>query len=325
MTIAVVACRSADSTGRSSSSVRRRAARSLECASRRRAEFLRWEVATATAGLLLDINPFDEPTCSKRRMQRACCWISTPGSSASVSRGTWQHEWRAPDVDSLPSRRSAAAQRMRFFSGEGGITSRLLAYALERGRKRCRCVRHRDSSTIGTATSLGYGPRYLHSTGQLHKGAHRTACSSSSPPTRQKISNSREPYSFGVLELAQALGDFESLERTDDAHSVRLQRDADQGSRGWRDRSLARTNLTADACDDRGHVVGRSLEIADRTTFCGYVFDRPWTAQHRREQLVRNGAVHAIAAQQQRITGTERTLRYGGSSSGLRPTTFVST
>jgi hypothetical protein len=62
---------------------------------------------------------------------------------------------------------------------------------------------------------LGYGPRYLHSTGQLHKGGAAngvfivvTAAAATDLPVPG------EPFSFGVLEMAQALGDFQSLDRT---------------------------------------------------------------------------------------------------------------
>ena len=74
--------------------------------------------------------------------------------------------------------------------------------------------RRRVGSAARCATTLGYGPRYLHSTGQLHKGGAEncvfvivTAASSSDAAIPG------EPYSFGVLELAQALGDFQSLDR----------------------------------------------------------------------------------------------------------------
>jgi len=62
---------------------------------------------------------------------------------------------------------------------------------------------------------LGFGPRYLHSTGQLHKGGPNTGVFliiTAGPSEDLPVPG--EPYSFGVLEMAQALGDFESLERT---------------------------------------------------------------------------------------------------------------
>ena len=60
---------------------------------------------------------------------------------------------------------------------------------------------------------FGYGPRYLHSTGQLHKGGPNTGVFvliSATP--REDVAIPGEPFSFGTLELAQAIGDFASLD-----------------------------------------------------------------------------------------------------------------
>jgi hypothetical protein len=60
---------------------------------------------------------------------------------------------------------------------------------------------------------LGYGPRYLHSTGQLHKGGPNTGVFVLITATPvQDLPIPGEAFSFGTLELAQALGDFSSLE-----------------------------------------------------------------------------------------------------------------
>ena len=62
---------------------------------------------------------------------------------------------------------------------------------------------------------FGYGPRYLHSTGQLHKGGANTGVFvliTASPANDLDIPG--QPYTFGTLEMAQALGDFASLEAT---------------------------------------------------------------------------------------------------------------
>jgi hypothetical protein len=74
--------------------------------------------------------------------------------------------------------------------------------------------RHDLAMKTGCAATLGYGPRYLHSTGQLHKGGPDSGVFlvvTADPSPDLPIPG--EPYSFGVLELAQALGDFESLNR----------------------------------------------------------------------------------------------------------------
>ena len=67
----------------------------------------------------------------------------------------------------------------------------------------------------GCATTAGYGPRFLHSTGQLHKAACRPAGSSSSPRTTRSTGRSRAGVLFGRLIDAQAQGDFESIEAHD--------------------------------------------------------------------------------------------------------------
>src|SRR5262249_41241581 len=65
------------------------------------------------------------------------------------------------------------------------------------------------------ATMFGYGPRYLHSTGQLHKGGPNTGVCVLAPAARRMdVPGPGEPFSFGTLELAQALGDFASLDAT---------------------------------------------------------------------------------------------------------------
>ena len=78
---------------------------------------------------------------------------------------------------------------------------------------------------------MGFGPRYLHSTGQLHKGgAPNGVFIVITAEPKEDLAIPGEPYSFGVLEMAQALGDFQSLERTGRrALFVRLpQRDVEQ-------------------------------------------------------------------------------------------------
>jgi hypothetical protein len=61
---------------------------------------------------------------------------------------------------------------------------------------------------------FGYGPRYLHSTGQLHKGgADNGVFIILTAEPDEDLAVPGEPFSFGVLESAQALGDFQSLDR----------------------------------------------------------------------------------------------------------------
>ena len=76
-------------------------------------------------------------------------------------------------------------------------------------------IRKTVADGFGCATMLGFGPRYLHSTGQLYKGGPNTGVFlivTAEPSEDLPVPG--EPYSFGILEMAQAVGDFESLERT---------------------------------------------------------------------------------------------------------------
>jgi len=72
-------------------------------------------------------------------------------------------------------------------------------------------TRLRDATHL--ATTLGYGPRYLHSTGQLHKGgANNGLFIQITADDAQDLPIPGEPYSFSILKQAQALGDLRSLE-----------------------------------------------------------------------------------------------------------------
>jgi glucose-6-phosphate isomerase len=184
------------------------------------AEFLRWEIATAAAGVLMAINPFDEPNVQQAKdatrslldsyQQTGRLPIPEPngalqGARLTLSRAAQEHLGGAPAeaflrllrpgdyfgvLAYLPPDDSIFDAPLRDFRASVG------------GRTRC-------------ATMLGYGPRYLHSTGQLHKGGANngvfvviTATASDDLPI------AGEPFSFGVLEMAQAVGDFQSLDRT---------------------------------------------------------------------------------------------------------------
>jgi glucose-6-phosphate isomerase len=203
------------------------------------AEFLRWEVATATAGLLLDINPFDEPNVQQAKdatrvlldqyRQQHQLPFPEPHGSTSSARLTLTE----PAVAALGGSSADAFVEVV----KAGDYVALLAYLPSEDAKweaALQAFRHAIATRTGTATSLGYGPRYLHSTGQLHKGgAANGVFIIITADAEEDLPIPGAPYSFGVLEAAQALGDFQSLERTGRrALFVRLQRrDVDQFER----------------------------------------------------------------------------------------------
>jgi len=184
------------------------------------AEFVRWEIATAVAGALLEINPFDEPNVQQAKDATR----TLLDEYKSTKRLPAPHVDRAGAGGIELTLSTAARQLLKEHDPEAILTliepgdyAALLAYlgpdralAEELASLR-RAIRDRT----GAATMFGYGPRYLHSTGQLHKGGPNTGVFVLITATPQAdVPIPGEPFSFGTLELAQALGDFASLDAT---------------------------------------------------------------------------------------------------------------
>jgi glucose-6-phosphate isomerase len=200
------------------------------------AEFLRWEVATATAGWLMGINPFDEPNVQQAKdatralldhyRQHRRLPFPEPHGSSNGSRLTLTE----PAIAELAG--DAAQSFVQVVRPNDYVA--LLTYVPpgdEKWETALQKFRAEIAARYEIATTLGSGPRYLHSTGQLHKGgAPNGVFIIVTADPREDLPIPNEPYSFGVLEMAQALGDFQSLERTGRrALFIRLQkRDVDQ-------------------------------------------------------------------------------------------------
>ncbi len=167
-------------------------------------EFFRWEFATAVLGTQLRVNPFDEPNVRDAKT-RTGAQLTYRGEA-----GTFRI---APPLD----RRDGCLMRISLTSKPRQPGPRYLAlldylpvdpaHAEVIARVR---TRHRRAS--GQATTHGTGPRYLHSTGQYHKGGPDTGLFvliTGVDATRTQVPD--EKYSFSSLKFAQALGDFEAL------------------------------------------------------------------------------------------------------------------
>jgi glucose-6-phosphate isomerase len=184
------------------------------------AEFLRWEIATATAGLLMEINPFDEPNVKQAK------------DATSALLRVYQQSRRLPlpephaEIGGVRLTLSEAAQAQ--LSGQPASSFMRVI-----GRQDYFCLlaflppddpafhaalqdlRMQVGARVECATMFGYGPRYLHSTGQLHKGgANNGVFMIVVAEAEADLEIPDQPYSFSVLETAQALGDFQSLDRT---------------------------------------------------------------------------------------------------------------
>ncbi len=182
-------------------------------------EFFRWELAAATAGAILGVNPFDEPnvTESKENTGRLIEAFQTTGrfpSSPVVleQKGVRLYSDQKRKLDG--SLREALALFLEGAKGSDYVA--MMAY-LERsdsneGLLQKLRVRIRDRYRLGT--TLGYGPRFLHSTGQLHKGGPKTGIFIQiTAEDRDDLPIPGQPYGFSVLKRAQALGDYLSLSR----------------------------------------------------------------------------------------------------------------
>ena len=191
------------------------------------AEFFRWEFATAIAGAFLGINAFDQPNVqeSKDNTDRILkdyvqskmipaprAVLQTQSRNVSLV-ASGEIAQRLRESVSLQAAMEVIARQ----AGEGDYIA-LLAYiertpetnqALEAIRLRLRDLRH-------VATTLGYGPRFQHSTGQEHKGGSNTGVFLQFVATDSvDVPIPDELYTFSVLKQAQALGDLQSLEAHD--------------------------------------------------------------------------------------------------------------
>jgi len=180
------------------------------------AEFFRWEVATATAGKLIEINPFDEPNVQEAKD------ATRKLLDAYTSRGTLPRPEPHLVHEGIEVTFSAAAgmtsevDRFLDLVGAGDYFALLAYLPPEDATVDAPLTAIRNGVAIDKqcATMLGYGPRYLHSTGQLHKGGPNSGVFLVvTAPAPFDIPVPDAPYSFGVLEMAQALGDFQSLDR----------------------------------------------------------------------------------------------------------------
>jgi glucose-6-phosphate isomerase/transaldolase/glucose-6-phosphate isomerase len=160
------------------------------------AEFLRWELATAAAGHILAIDPFNEPNVaeSKANTKRVLDALPLPAIAAA-------------SPDALPGWLSSTVKAGDYVS--------LQAYQPYGDPAGLEALRRRVRDRLGgMAVTAGYGPRFLHSTGQLHKGGPNTVVAvqlvRTSPSADLAIPGF--PYDFGTLIAAQSIGDHQSLE-----------------------------------------------------------------------------------------------------------------
>ena len=156
------------------------------------AEFFRWEFATAVAGAVLEINPFDQPNVAEAKL-----------ATADILKSGLPRDEPLDDLEAL-----FAKVRKGDYIAIQAFIDPLEENAAELQRAR---IALRDRFAV--ATTLGFGPRYLHSTGQLHKGGPNTGVFIQvvDEERTKDVKIPGSDFSFGTLIDAQALGDLRSL------------------------------------------------------------------------------------------------------------------
>ena len=175
------------------------------------AQFLIWEIATAAAGALIGVDPFDQPNVQEAK-------TIAKNILGDLSAGKEDENAKKPFIVSKALTGKAAIETLArdiYSSLEGHDYIALLPYVCETKeidaafaalRKE---ILHKTKRTV----LFGYGPRYLHSTGQLHKGdGNNGVFIIFSADAEQDIKIPGQKYTFGELAMAQALGDFKALD-----------------------------------------------------------------------------------------------------------------
>jgi len=181
------------------------------------AEFFAWEFATACAGWSLGINPFDQPNVQESK-DATKELLSTFVNHGSLPE---QKKLVADDLITIYSEDGKLSETSTLQAIRSFLTSvkpndyiALLNYTEETAAidEELQKIRTTLRNTTRCATTVGYGPRFLHSTGQLHKGGPDTGVFFQiTANDAVDFAVPGEPYTFSILKQAQALGDFRSL------------------------------------------------------------------------------------------------------------------
>jgi glucose-6-phosphate isomerase len=185
------------------------------------AEFFRWEFATAIAGAILAINPFDEPNVAEAKEKTQAILASGDfggGAPGASDRGVSAYSSRFKGATPADVVRAALASLqpgdyvafLSYLPADPAIASAVAG------------IRTSIRARTRAASTFGVGPRYLHSTGQYHKGGPNTIVAfvlTGEDATETPIPDA--PYSFKQLKRAQAVGDYQTLE-AHDRRTVRI-------------------------------------------------------------------------------------------------------
>lgn len=169
-------------------------------------EIFRWEFATAVAGAIIKVNPFDQPNVQESKdITGATLKIYSSAGRLPVIEGV------DVDSDDFP------AKIRNFVSNakeEDYVALNAFIQPNASNRTELQTLRTFVRDKFKVATTVGFGPRYLHSTGQIHKGGRNNGhFIIITADDFDDFSIPGADYSFGTLKAAQAIGDFEALQK----------------------------------------------------------------------------------------------------------------
>jgi transaldolase/glucose-6-phosphate isomerase len=186
------------------------------------AEYFRWELATATAGKIIGVNPFNEPNVAESK-KNSKDLLNEWENKGSFSEG--EPVVKTEEIEIYADSSSEWFQKVSKGSVKSFLNSFtklaktpdyivLLAYSVKTPvrEKSLQKIRLDLRNKLKVATTVGYGPRYMHSTGQLHKGGPNTGVFLLFTYDHENdLPIPGNNYGFATLQRAQALGDFRSL------------------------------------------------------------------------------------------------------------------
>jgi len=187
-------------------------------------EFFRWEVATAVAGSVIGINPFDQPDVEASKVKTRALTDEYEKTDALPPESPFfQGEGllfadaanAAALAKAAGSERSLTAYlRAHLARLSRGDYFAILAYVESNAAHEAtlQTLRHRVRDARGVATCLGFGPRFLHSTGQAYKGGPNSGVFLQiTSDDAEDLAVPGQKYTFGIVKAAQARGDFDVL------------------------------------------------------------------------------------------------------------------
>jgi transaldolase/glucose-6-phosphate isomerase len=191
-------------------------------------EFFRWEIATAVAGSILGINPFNQPDveASKVATQKLTKAYEESGKLTEAVPLIQEGDlslFADPKYTERLRRATTPKSVKAYLAAHLGQIQQADYFAVNayvemnaENSQELQGLRHSVRDTKHVATTLGYGPRFLHSTGQLHKGGPNTGVFLQvTSEDAQDLPIPGQKYTFGILKRFQAEGDFEVLAERD--------------------------------------------------------------------------------------------------------------